>query len=234
MLFNYSVKEKDFVRRSFLFGLEDLCALFRMKKTQKYVCDSKEFNLCGICYHECHSPEDFYLDLNTSVKYGVIELNVNDVIAARINGVCIYYRYFCGTLREISGFTEKEKRDYITSIHKTNKILNILDGSELDMDKIDFCKNVFYAIEGEPYRMRLKNMKEYVTTDYSLYMLTKDDINNANPYKRPLMGINAVMAYLNDNMKKIRKTGKKVFLLPNRKELDFLRDWKKINAESVA
>ncbi len=229
----FDIVGDDIVRKKFLYGFSNMAVIFTPMVCTELSSDSRDYYLLGSCVHECHSPEDFILDFKASFKAGLVSIHFNDVIGIKINGSVICYRYFCGRYFKIEGFTDKEKNAYFRSLHRKNCVLSILDGQEIGLEKINFKKSVFYAIEGESYRMRLKNKNDFVTTDYSLYTLFGDSIDRINPYNRPFFEIAAAISYYYDRERENKRKGKKAYLLFNCKELNLLRDYRQINELSL-
>ena len=225
----FDICSDEVVRRKFLYGFDNMAVIFTPENCTEVSADSRDYFLLCSCKHECHSPEDFILDFKASFKAGLVSINFNDVIGVKINGTVICYRYFCGKYFEINGFTDKEKKAYFRNLHQKNKVLSILDGQEFAFDEINFKKCVQYAIEGESYRMQLKTRKEFVTTDYSLYVLSGDKITKINPYEKPFYEIDSAISYFHDKERENRKKGKKAMLLFDCKELNLLKDYKQIN-----
>lgn len=229
----FDINSDDGIRKNFLYGFSNIACVFTPAINTEVSSDSRDYYLVGSCFHKYHSLEDFILGFKSSMKAGLISIHFNDVIGIRINGAVICYRYFCGRYFEIKGFTDKEKNAYFRSIHKKNKVLSILDAKEYSLKDINFKKCSFYAIEGESYRMNLRNKKDFVTMDFSIYMLHNNDIDNINPYKKPFFEIDAAISYFYDMERDNNRKGKKAFLLSERRELELLKDYRQINELSL-
>ncbi len=226
----------DDERYRFIFGFDNLVTVFRPYDYMKITNNSRDYSIAYSFEHTCSSIDDVLMDLEMYVRTGNEKLTLNDVVGIKINGSIYCFRYlgmkktrlslldgYC----EVRDFTCAEKNSLIREIHRENKVMNVLHGELIPIEKIEIEKNVLYAIDGEMFKPAENRGKGFTTTDYSLYCLEDLEINIVNPYPKPFFNISVALYYFLHN-KRDRK--RKPILLLNRQELEMIKDYYQLNS----
>ena len=211
-----------------LFSYENVYGIFRAEKFIDELDDSSGYDLKSFTIYENDSPDDVLKDILYLVRAGKLQLFFNDVICIKLNGFVISYR-FCGSrdnreldssrFVKISDFLKKEKETYISCIHKENMVLSVLEGQLYHISSFDVNEYNIYCIEQETYGPADRSGN--VMTNYSLYALRGNVIQNITPHTQPLVMMNNALYCFYKN----RKKDKSSLLLFNKRELELLRDY---------
>lgn len=224
-------------RYHFIFGFDNMIAIFVPCNTMHITQNSEDYRLAYTFEHTCSSIEDALMDLRVFVSTGNGKLRLNNVVGIKINGSIYCFRYLGNrkenlsvmeNYQEITRFTDKEKKSLIDSIHRENKVMDVLSGETIKIENVVISDNTFYAIDGENFKPVGNYEKGFTTTDYFLYMLENTEISKVNPYTMPFFNIGVALYYfLHSKSKKNKK--KKPILLLNRSELEMIRDFCQLN-----
>lgn len=215
-------------RYELLFLYENIYGIFRPREFLRDYRKSKYYDLIKTSHFDGDSLEDILKDLAFLIRAGRIELKANDVIAIKINGFLTSYRYCglsCNLQREnpefikVDNFLVDEKEQYISDIHKEKYVLNVLDAELIPLDKLNLKQSRVYCIDKETFCQPDKSGR--ITSNYSLLVLRKGGITNANPYKRPFVMMNNALYFF------YRKKDyeKNAVLLLSRRELEMVKDY---------
>ena len=214
-------------RYAMLFSYENIYGIFRPREFIKDTNDSKYYDLESFIVYENDSPDDVLKDIIYMVYARKIKLLFNDVICIKLNGFVISYR-FCGSMNHhkldesrfivIPDFLKKERETFISVLHKENMVLSILEGLLYNIASFDLKKYKVYCIDQESYGPA--DYSGNVITNYTLYTLKGNIIQNMNPTTRPFVMVSNALYFFY----KSRKKDKRAVLLFDKKELELLRD----------
>lgn len=196
------------------------------KELDKELDSSIGYNIIYYKTHECFTPDDVLKDIILLIRAGNIDLVVNDVVAIKIDGALICYRFcgirnrdpemVCANFAEITDFFEKEKMKFTTNLHQQKKVLSVLDGRTYGLEEIYLRRQSVYCIEKEVY----SNM-DRIRSDYSLYTLEDMTIKEINPYTKPFVMLRNALYHFY----KRRKANPAAMLLLDRYELEMVKDF---------
>lgn len=148
-------------RYHFIFGFDNMIAIFVPCNTMHITQNSEDYRLAYTFEHTCSSIEDALMDLRVFVSTGNGKLRLNNVVGIKINGSIYCFRYLGNrkenlsvmeNYQEITRFTDKEKKSLIDSIHRENKVMDVLSGETIKIENVVISDNTFYAIDGENFK----------------------------------------------------------------------------------
>lgn len=225
MNFHVDIDGVSEIRHKFLYGFDNICVIFRTDKFDNLNMDSSDYEIVAYAFHDDYFLEDLLFDIRVIMDSNQYQIRKDDIIGAKINGVNVFFRCINRKFYEVKSFTDKEKSDFIAGLHQNMQVFNAIDGHIYYIDELDLKKTKFYAIQGEEYRMDLRDKRNYITMDYYLYKMDKERIIPVNPYHRPFLDIASVLAYF-FNCKDFSADSKsnRSFLLTDRRELSFLQE----------
>lgn len=216
-------------RYEMLFSFENLYGIFRTNEVQKEHICSKNYELVYLKAHENMTQDDVLKDLIFLNRSGEVEMQINDIVCIKINGEISCFRFSgiknhnpeCtkNNFAEIKGFLDEEKKEFISSLHRENKILSVLDGKIYEIENIDPEKHTFYCIHNEIFKKSSRSAN--ITAIYSLYYLKDMVIAQANPFSQPFVTIQHALYFFYKN----KKRNPKSMLLLSRAELEMIRDY---------
>lgn len=215
-------------RYRMLFSFENVYGIFRAKSKMDFAKSSMECELVFLDYHDCVIPSDLLLDILYFNRSGKLNLQRNDVVSVRING-CVSNFCFNGNkvtgfesalmnFYEVKGFINQERTVFLNDIHRSNKVMGVLDGYLYSIENMDINRYCFYAIDSEVFR---KEGNGFIRSDYSLYKMDENGIKADNLYCRPFQMIKNALYYFSRDAKGKRKA----LLLLNRYELEMIMDY---------
>lgn len=213
-------------RYKLIFTYENVYGIFRPKRFMADPSDSNYYDLESFTIYENDSPDDVLRDIVFLTRADRIKLRFNDVIAIKLNGFVISYR-FCGSINKhedksrfvkVTDFFKKEKESYVSYIHRENMVLSILEGELYHIHSLDLNKHTFYCIDQETYGPA--DCAGNVLTNYSLFTLRRTVIQDVNPYNRPFVMLDNALYYFYKNQKKNQSS----LLLYDKNELESLKD----------
>ncbi len=228
----------EYERYCFIFGFDNRVTVFRPYDYMKITHNSEDYKITYSFEHTCSSIEDVLMDLEVFMRIGNGKIVLNDVVGIKINGSIYCFRYLgmnkaCLSMldgyHEVTNFIEIEKNNLIREIHMENKVISVLHGELIPIEKIEMKENLLYAIDGEVFKPTGDYRKGFTTTDYSLYCLENMEINKVNPYPKPFFNISVALYYFlhSKNGKNAKK--KCPILLLNRQELEMIKDYHQLN-----
>lgn len=210
-----------------LFSYQNIYGIFRPREFITDTNDSRYYDLENFTIYENDSPGDVLEDIVYMVRARKLKLHLNDVICIKLNGFVISYR-FCGSMNnhkldtsrfvKIADFLNNERESYISIVHKENMILSILEGLLYNIASFNFKKYKVYCIDQESYGPA--DYSGNVITNYSLYALRGNTIQNMNLHTRPFVMVNNALYFFY----KSRRKDKTSLLLFNKRELELLKD----------
>lgn len=226
--------EKD--RCEFFFGFKNIAAVFRGKNPRQILSDdSKDYDLIYVWPDGCNSSKDFLSYLLCLHETEQIDLKPGDVIGIKSNNKTICYRFSSSSISSISNiwncfyevkkFVRKEKDVRIKCMHRSNKVMDVLAGKEVELSSLNLRKTAIYALDSESYCSQNGDKTDLIITDYSLYKLVDMDVKNVNPYINPFFDFQSAVSYLSYEIQKNSKKGKEALLLLNRAELYLIKDF---------
>lgn len=177
----------EYERYRFLFGFDNLVTVFQPYDYMNVTHNSKDYKVAYSFEHTCSSIEDVLMDLEVFVRTGNGKVVLNDVVGIKINGSVYCFRYLgmknaqlllLDGYHEVTNFIETEKNNLIREIHRENKVMSVLHGELIPIDKIEIEENLLYAIDGEMFKPTGDYGKGFTTTDYSLYCLEANGFIN--------------------------------------------------------
>ena len=228
----------EYERYRFVFGFDNLVTVFHPYDYMKITPDSRDYKVAFSFEHTCSSIEDVLMDLKVYVRTGNGRVVLNDVVGIKINGSVYCFRYLgmkneCLSLldeyHEITNFIETEKNNLIREIHGQNKVISVLHGELIPVEKIKVEENLFYAIDGEMFKPAGDYGRGFTTTDYSLYCLENMEIIKVNPYHKPFFNISIALYYFLHSKSSKKNQKCSPVLLLNRQELEIVRDYYQLN-----
>lgn len=228
----------DLERYQFMFGFDNLVTVFQPHDYMKITHDSKDYKVAYSFKHTCSSIEDVLIDLEVFICTGNEKLVLNDVVGIKINGSIYCFRYLgmkkewlslVDGYHEITNFIDNEKNTLVREIHKENKVVSVLHGELIPVEKLEIDKSIFYAIDGEMFKPTGNYGKGFTTTDYSLYCLENMEINQVNPYHKPFFNISVALYYFLHSKSNARDKKRCLVLLLNRQELEMIKDYHQLN-----
>lgn len=229
----------EYERYRFLFGFDNLVTVFSPYDYMNVTHSSKDYKVTYSFEHTCSSIEDVLMDLEVFVRTGNGKVVLNDVVGIKINGSVYCFRYLgmknaqlslLDGYHEVTNFIETEKNNLIREIHRENKVMSVLHGELIPIDKIEIEENLLYAIDGEMFKPTGDYGKGFTTTDYSLYCLEEDmEINKVNPYPKPFFNISVALYYFLHSKNGKRTKKRCPILLLNRQELEMIKDYHQLN-----
>lgn len=228
----------EYERYRFIFGFDNLITVFKPHDYMNATPNSKDYRVAFSIEHTCSSIEDVLMDLELFVRTGNERVIINDVVGIKINGSIYCFRYL-GMINaqlsslegyhEVQNFIEYEKNNLIKEIHRQNKVMSVLYGELIPIEKIEMEENLLYAIDGEMFKPSGDYGKGFTTTDYSLYCLEDMEINKVNPYPKPFFNISVALYYFLHNKNGKRTKKRSPILLLNRQELEMIKDYHQLN-----
>ncbi len=207
-------------RYNILFGPINIWGIFQ---PSEYICNYADSNFYNLIYTKeftCNSIQSVITDIKYMNRSGSLILKFNDVIVIKINGAFFYYR-FCGgdSFTEIYHFVDKEKTDYIYTIHRERMVLSLLDGFLYKLSNKKLLKNKVYCIQEEFFRLT----NNTIVSNYSLFSLnSNNDMYHANPHGVPFMSMKNAAFYFHGHGES------NSLLLLNKKELNMIRDLREL------
>ncbi|MCI8781784.1 MAG: hypothetical protein HFH70_14170 [Lachnospiraceae bacterium] len=134
-------------RYRMLFSFGNVYGIFRANNQMKFAKSSMEIELVFLNPHDCVIPNDLLLDVLYLYRSGKLDLQRNDVVSIRING---HVSNFCFNgvkvksidsvsmnFHEMKGFIDQERTVLLNDIHRSNKVLSVLDGYIYSIENID-------------------------------------------------------------------------------------------------
>lgn len=235
----YDPQEEKFnisdLRYQMLFSFDNMYGIFR-PQTEKDTNpeESGHYELKYVRKHDSVVPDDILKDLLYLVRAGEITMLINDIVSIKINGAITDYLFLgfrsknpeqsFNNFAVTKGFLTDEKTNYILNLHKSNKILSVLDGKVYSVDDSRLKKKTFFCIDNEVFQSQ--DRAAQITSDYFLYTLKNFNIREVNPYKKPFGTIGHALYYYFKN----QKSNANAMLLFNRHELEMIKDYCDLHA----
>lgn len=220
---------EDNERYKLFFGIENACGIFRSKSDQLIEDKSENYDL--VYYSPCSSVsvDDALKDLFFMYRSSLLQLNTDDVVCVKINGISICYR-FIGYINNIteeceqnfvecSSFLQEERSKYLLYLEHTKKMLSILDANIYSLEELDPRYHLVCCIDKESFKKTIYTSN--IISEYTLYILKNISLKRIEPCKKPFNKINNLQYYL----KKLQSGNKSLVLLNNRAELEHVRDY---------
>lgn len=233
----HMIKEIEDTRFEFMFGFENVYAIFRCDRQCMLSSNSADYEITHLSYHACGNVKDVLKDCLFYSNYGSLDLKLNDVLGIRINSYVTFYR-FLGlrysdmensdkNFEEIPRFAHNEKNLYLRMAHQNGYVLDVLEQRPVSLCDFDPNRTMYYAIDAESYNYKSNGWKKhiFIVSDFSLYCIKNFEIKNVTP-KNPFLEIRNVLYYF---LRLKAASDLTTVLVYNRKELAMIRDYYMLN-----
>lgn len=223
-------------RFDFMFGFENVYAIFRCDKQRVTSSNSADYEITYLSSHECGNEKDVLKDCLFYSDSGLLELKFNDVIGIRINGYVTFYRFLglryksledvSKNFEEIPKFVHCEKNVYLRKVHRNGYVLDVLKRKLISLCDLDPDRTMYYAIDVEPYKSNGWKNHMFIVSDFSLYCIKNSEIKNVTP-QNPFLEIRNALYYF---LRLKAAADKTTVLVLNKKELIMIRDYYVLNS----
>jgi hypothetical protein len=221
-----------------LFSFENMYGIFRPQtENNNKPKKSEYYELKYVRSHDSVVPDDVLKDILYLVRSGEITMLINDIVSIKINGTISDYRYLgyrsknpeqsFNNFAVTKGFLTDEKKYYILNLHKSNKVLSVLDGKVYSVNDSRLSTRTFFCIDREVFQS--PDRAAQITSDYFLYTLQNFNIKEVNPYRKPFGTVKHALYYYFKN----QKSNADAILLLNRHELEMVKDYCELHAFTV-
>lgn len=165
----------------FLFSLKNEYGIFKLSgEKEAYTGKYNDYELTEVHEHDVFYPRDLFKTIYYMSRAAIVNLESNDILAFKINGLVKAYRFmgyvkkgpdlFFQNFIELRDFITNEKTAIIDSVHNQTSVMGEKDGRIYPIKGLIHPKMELYAIGFEVYKSNELLME--VATSYVLYRLS--------------------------------------------------------------
>ena len=226
-------------RFDFMFGLRNVYAIFRCNKQRVLSCNSVDYEITHLAFHECGNVKDILKDCLFYSNSGLLDLKFSDVVGIRINSYVTFYRFWGlryknmedvdKNFEEVSKFDFRERNMYLRKVHRNGYVIDILERKLISLSDLNPDKTMYYAIDAEPHKSSKVKNHVFIVSDFSLYCIKNSEIKNVTP-QNPFLEIRNALYYF---LRLKTMASERTVLVFNKRELTMIRDYYVLNRIST-